>query len=114
MEEGVEVPSKIDFCDPKFTLTSNPYWTKKGCTHKVTDVLSGKGITNFNPVQSKAFVPLLSVREIIGRSRMGTGKTLASGIPATTRLLGLAKEKGNSKDRTGRMRKVKSVSMIVL
>ena len=26
-EEGVEEPSKTDFRDPKFTSTSNPYWT---------------------------------------------------------------------------------------
>ena len=48
-EEGVEVPSKIDFRDPKFTLALNLYWIKNGCTQKVINVLSGKEITNFLP-----------------------------------------------------------------
>ena len=67
-EEGVEVPSKIDFHDPKFTSTSNPYWTKNGCTQKVINVLSGKKVTNFTPVQAEAFVPVLAGREVIRRS----------------------------------------------
>ena len=49
-EEGVEVPSKINFRNSKFTSTSNPYFTNNGCTHKVIYVLCGKGITNFTPV----------------------------------------------------------------
>ena len=65
-EEGVEVPSKTDFRDPKFTSTLNPYWTKNGCTQKVIDVLSSKEITNFTPVQAEAFVPVLAGRGVIG------------------------------------------------
>ena len=67
-EEGVEVPSKIDFHDPKFTSTPDPYCNKNGCTHKVIDVLSNKGITNFTPVQAEAFVPVLAGRDVIRRS----------------------------------------------
>ena len=77
---GVEVPSKIDFCDPKFTLATNPYRTKNGFTQKVIDVLSGKGITNFTPIQAEAFVPVLAVRNVVRRSQTGSGKTLAFGI----------------------------------
>ena len=113
-EEGVEVPSKIDFHDPKFTLTSNPYWTNNRCTQKVIDLLSGKEITNFTPVQTEAFVPVLAGCEVIGRSQTGTGKTLMFGIPLITRLRGLAEEKGNSETQTGQMRKGRSISMIVL
>ena len=58
-EEGVEVTSKISFRDPKFTSTLNLYWTKNGCTQKFIYVLSGKGITNFIPVQDEVFVPVL-------------------------------------------------------
>ena len=78
-EEGVEVPSKIDLSDPKFTSTSNPYWTKNGFTQKVFNVLSSKGKTNFTPVQAEAFVPVLAGRDVIERYRTGTGKTLAFG-----------------------------------
>ena len=103
-EVGVEVPSKIDFRDTKFTSTSNPYWTKNGCTQKVIDVLSGKEITNFTPVQAEAFVPVLAGRDVIRQSRTSTGNNLAFGIPTMTRLHGLAEEKGNSEAQTGRMR----------
>ena len=44
---------------------------------------------------------------------MGTGKTLAFGIPAMTRLCGLVEEKGNPETRTGRMRKGRAILMIV-
>ena len=50
--------SKINFCDPKFTSTSKPYWTKNGCIQKVIKLLLGKGITNFTPFQAEAFVPV--------------------------------------------------------
>ena len=95
-EKGIEVPSKTDFRDPKFTSTSNPYWTKNGCTQKFINLLSSKGITNLTPVQDEDFVPVLEGRHVIGRSRTGTGKTLAFGIPAMTRIHSLAEEKGNS------------------
>ena len=113
-EEGVEVPYKIKFFDPKFTSTLKPYWTNNGCTQKDINVPSGKGITNFTPVQAEAFVPVLAGREVIGRSQTGTGKTLMFGIPLITRLRGLAEEKGNSETQTGQMRKGRSISMIVL
>ena len=64
-EEGVEVPSKVNFRNLKFTLTSKPYCTKNGYTQKVINILSGKGITNFAPVQTKAFVLALAVRDVI-------------------------------------------------
>ena len=67
-EGGVEVLSKIKFLDPRFTLTSNPYCTKNGCTQNVISVISGKGITNFTPVQAKVFVPVLVGRDVIEQS----------------------------------------------
>ena len=54
---------------------------------------------------------------MIGRSRTGTGKTLAFGIPAATRLVELAKTNGNAevmRDGTIRMRRGRLPSMIVL
>ena len=94
-EEGVELPSNIDFSDPKSTSTPNLYWTKNRYTQKVINVLFGKGITNFIPVQAKSFIPVLAGYDVIGKSQSGTGKNLAFGIPAMTRLSGLAEDKGN-------------------
>lgn len=84
-----------------------------GLSQKVIDVLSAKGITRFTPVQAEAFDPVLAGRDVIGRSRTGTGKTLAFGIPSVTRLVSLADRKGLRDDR-GRMVRGRPVSMIVL
>ena len=105
---------KFDPNDPKCQSTSNPRWVKAGLSQKVIDVLSGKGITHLTPVQAEAFDPVMAGRDLIGRSRTGTGKTLAFGIPAATRLVEIAKSKGFVNTKTGRMVKGRPVSMIVL
>ena len=79
----------------------------------VIDKLSTKGITHFTEVQGTSFEPVLAGRDVIGRSRTGTGKTLAFGIPALHRLEELAKQRGTV-DNYGRRRKGRKVSMIVL
>ncbi len=76
-------------------------------------VLASKGITNFTPVQGEAFKPVLSGRDVIGRSRTGTGKTLAFGIPSLHRLVALAEEKGLL-DSFGRRQKGRNTSMLIL
>ena len=78
------------------------------------DVLSGKGIVRFTPVQGEAFDPVLSGQDVIGRSRTGTGKTLAFGLPAITRLVKWMEEKGSRDPGTGRMQRSRGVSMLVL
>ena len=107
---------KVDpanFKDPKFLSTSNPRWVKAGLSQKVIDVLSEKGITCFTPVQGEAFDPVVAGRDMIGRSRTGTGKTLAFGMPSLTRLVNLLEEKGY-RDERGRMARGRPVSMLVL
>ena len=79
----------------------------------VIDVLSGKGITKFTPVQAEAFEPVLARRDVIGRSRTGTGKTLAFGIPALTRIVKFVEEKGY-RTSNGRLARGRPVSMVVL
>ena len=106
-----------DFPNPKFLSPSNPHWTKCGVPQDVIDVLSRKGITHFTPVQAKAMRPVLAGRDVIGRSRTGTGKTLAFGIPAMMRLVEIAKETGNAeeaRDGTLRMKRGRLPGMIVL
>ena len=78
------------------------------------DVLSEKGITKFTPVQAEAFDPVLAGRDVIGRSRTGTGKTLAFGLPSLTRLVKLLEQKGIRDPATGRMERGRAVSMVVL
>ena len=84
-----------------------------GLPQKVIDVLSEKGITHFTPVQGEAFDPVLAGKDVIGRSRTGTGKTLAFGLPSLTRLTSYLQEKGY-RDENGRMMRGRPVSMLVL
>jgi ATP-dependent RNA helicase DDX21 len=50
----------------------------------------------------------------MGPSRTGTGKTLAFGLPAMTRLLEFADQAGKRDPTTGRMKRGRSVLMVVL
>ena len=92
---------------------TNPRWTRLGLDPKIIDILSEKGITKFTPVQAEAFVPVIAGRHVIGRSRTGTGKTLAFGLPSLTRLVNILKENGTM-DSRGQLRKGRKVSMVVL
>jgi ATP-dependent RNA helicase DDX21 len=103
----------VDFCDPKFLSTSNPCWVNAGLSQAVIDELSKKGIVSFTPVQAEAFHPILAGRDVIGRSRTGTGKTLAFGLPSLTKIAQLAEKKGLLES-NGSMRRGRPVSMIVL
>lgn len=114
MKETAESEGPIDYTDPKFLSTSNPRWTEAGLDQRVIDVLSGKGIVRFTPVQGEAFDPVVAGRDVIGRSRTGTGKTLAFGLPSMTRLIKWMEEKGIRDPATGSMQRGRAVSMLVL
>jgi len=114
LSEPVEDEGPIDYTDPKFLSTSNPRWIKAGLDQRVIDVLSGKGIVRFTPVQGEAFDPVVARQDVIGRSRTGTGKTLAFGLPSITRLVKWMEEKGIRDPTTGRMARNRGVSMLVL
>jgi ATP-dependent RNA helicase DDX21 len=103
-----------DFQDPKFLSTSNPRWVQAGLDQRIIDVLSEKGITRFTPVQGEAFDPIVAGRDVIGRSRTGTGKTLAFGLPSITRIVKWLEEKGLRDPDTGRMERGRPVSMLIL
>mmetsp|Transcript_59682 Transcript_59682/g.121692 ORF Transcript_59682/g.121692 Transcript_59682/m.121692 type:complete len:849 (-) Transcript_59682:1378-3924(-) len=114
LKPPAEEEGPIDYTDPKFLSTSNPRWIKAGLDQRVIDVLSGKGIVRFTPVQGEAFDPVVAGQDVIGRSRTGTGKTLAFGLPALTRLVKWMEEKGIRDPATGRMQRGRGVSMLVL
>lgn len=78
----------------------------------IIPILSSKGISTFTPVQAEAFGPAVAGRDVIGRSRTGTGKTLAFGLPSITRLEGVLAER--RLDEGGRLRKGRAPGMIVL
>jgi len=108
-----ENDASVNFNDPAVLSTSNPRWVEAGLDQNVIDILSGKGITTFTPVQGEAFEPVVNGRDVIGRSRTGTGKTLAFGLPSLTRMVELTQNKG-TRDESGRMKRGRKVSMVVL
>jgi len=111
----VEQDDVVNYKDPKFLSTSNPRWVDVvGLSQQVLDVLSNKGITQFTPVQAEAFEPVLARRDVIGRSRTGTGKTLAFGLPSLTRLVDFTVANGKRDPKSGRMRRGRLPSMLVL
>ena len=94
--------------------TTHPRWVEAGIDQQIIDVLSRKGITHFTPVQAEAFSPVLAGRDVIGRSRTGTGKTLAFAMPCLARLVKLSELNGKRDVATGQMRRGRSPSMLVL
>jgi ATP-dependent RNA helicase DDX21 len=102
-----------DFQNPKLLSITNPRWTKLGLDPRIIDILSEKGITKFTPVQAEAFAPVIAGRHVIGRSRTGTGKTLAFGLPSMTRLVNIHLGNGTM-DARGGLRRGRKVSMVIL
>ncbi len=53
----------------------------------VMDGIEGLGFRRPTPIQSRAIVPMVAGRDLIGLAPTGTGKTLAYGIPLAHRLI---------------------------
>ena len=52
-----------------------------GLSAEVRKAISERGYTHPTPVQAKAFAPVMAGKDLIVRSKTGTGKTAAFGIP---------------------------------
>lgn len=65
-------------------------------------------------MQGEAFDPVLAGRDVIGRSRTGTGKTLAFGLPAIARLNNQWFDENGYRDERGQLARGRPVSMVVL
>ncbi|KAI3752371.1 hypothetical protein L2E82_24368 [Cichorium intybus] len=55
--------------------------TRLGLPQRLVETLEQRGITKLFPIQRAVLVPALAGRDIIGRAKTGTGKTLAFAIP---------------------------------
>ncbi|XP_050380474.1 DEAD-box ATP-dependent RNA helicase 53, mitochondrial-like isoform X3 [Argentina anserina] len=60
---------------------------KLGIDKEIVTALAGKGITKLFPIQRAVLEPAMQGRDMIGRARTGTGKTLAFGIPILDKIL---------------------------
>ncbi|XP_062203900.1 DEAD-box ATP-dependent RNA helicase 9-like isoform X2 [Phragmites australis] len=54
---------------------------KLGISSKIVQRLAAKGITKLFPIQRAVLEPVMQGRDMVGRAKTGTGKTLAFGIP---------------------------------
>jgi len=53
---------------------------------RLTEILANQRITEPTPIQAQAIPPALQGRDVVAIAQTGTGKTLAFGLPALTRL----------------------------
>jgi len=56
-------------------------FTDLNLSHELLKAISERGYTHPTPVQAKAFGPVMEGKDVIVRSKTGTGKTAAFGIP---------------------------------
>ncbi|KAF8408755.1 hypothetical protein HHK36_004823 [Tetracentron sinense] len=61
--------------------------SKLGISQEIVSALAKKGISKLFPIQRAVLEPAMKGRDMIGRARTGTGKTLAFGIPILDRII---------------------------
>ncbi|KAK9285858.1 hypothetical protein L1049_025059 [Liquidambar formosana] len=61
--------------------------SKLGISQDIVSALAKKGITKLFPIQKAVLEPAMQGRDMIGRARTGTGKTLAFGIPIMDKII---------------------------
>ena len=59
---------------------------------QTVELLASTGITHFTPIQAQSYDMLLAGQDVLGRSRTGTGKTLAFALPLVQQLAAEARE----------------------
>ncbi|GJQ08943.1 hypothetical protein GpartN1_g734.t1 [Galdieria partita] len=70
-------------------------------SEKILDLLEERGFQGATPIQSATFELILGGRDIIGRSRTGTGKTLAFVLPIMQKLV--EQTEGHRQDRVSQI-----------
>ncbi|KAK7320445.1 hypothetical protein VNO77_29922 [Canavalia gladiata] len=71
---------------------------KLGISQDIVSSLAKKGITKLFPIQRAVLEPAMQGRDMIGRARTGTGKTLAFGIPIMDKIIQFNAKHGRGRD----------------
>lgn len=79
-EDGIGNNVLVDSDDGNLDLRS------LNLSPELVQALASRGIAHLFPIQRAVLVPALEGRDLIGRAKTGTGKTLAFGIPIIERL----------------------------
>lgn len=63
-----------------------PGWAELGVPAALVEALTRAGLTAPFPIQARTFADAVAGRDLLGRGRTGSGKTLGFGLPVLTRL----------------------------
>ncbi|KAD2392967.1 hypothetical protein E3N88_39944 [Mikania micrantha] len=72
--------------------------SKLGISQEIVNALVKKGITKLFPIQRAVLEPAMQGRDMIGRARTGTGKTLAFGIPIMDKIIQYNEKHGRGRN----------------
>ncbi|XP_054798075.1 DEAD-box ATP-dependent RNA helicase 53, mitochondrial-like [Prosopis cineraria] len=72
--------------------------SKLGISEDIVSALAKRGITKLFPIQRAVLEPAMQGRDMIGRARTGTGKTLAFGIPILDKIIQYNAKHGRGRD----------------
>ncbi|KAK1393415.1 DEAD-box ATP-dependent RNA helicase 53 [Heracleum sosnowskyi] len=72
--------------------------SKLGIADEIVTALAKKGITKLFPIQKAVLEPAMQGRDMIGRAKTGTGKTLAFGIPIIDKIIQFNKKHGQGRN----------------
>ncbi|XP_057796700.1 DEAD-box ATP-dependent RNA helicase 53, mitochondrial-like [Salvia miltiorrhiza] len=71
---------------------------KLGIAPQIVSALKSKGIEKLFPIQRAVLEPAMAGRDMIGRARTGTGKTLAFGIPIMDKIIKYNQKHGQGRN----------------
>ncbi|KAJ6408478.1 hypothetical protein OIU84_011738 [Salix udensis] len=69
-----------------------------GISPEIVNSLAKKGITKLFPIQKAVLEPAMQGKDMFGRARTGTGKTLAFGIPILDKIIEFNKKHGKGRN----------------
>ncbi|TKW30406.1 hypothetical protein SEVIR_2G034600v4 [Setaria viridis] len=69
-----------------------------GISGRIVEKLAARGITRLFPIQRAVLEPAMQGKDMIGRARTGTGKTLAFGIPIMDRIISYNEKNGSGRN----------------
>ena len=81
------------------TSTTTPGFTELGVPELLTKALHGLGITSPFPIQAATLPDALAGRDVLGRGRTGSGKTIAFSLPMVSDLMSDAKRARSTRPR---------------
>ncbi|MFE5210251.1 DEAD/DEAH box helicase [Streptomyces sp. NPDC056600] len=91
--EAPEVTEAADAAEEQAPEETGPTFADLGLPEGVVRKLAQNGVTTPFPIQAATIPDALAGKDILGRGRTGSGKTLSFGLPALARLAGGRTEK---------------------